>query len=86
MTKRKNLTKEEIRRYRVSRVARNKAYVQGVKDISVCRQCGEGRSVCLDFHHKEASTKLFELGDIRTQSLEKIAAEIGKCIVLCAVC
>lgn len=53
-----------------------------------CEQCGESRYPCLDFHHVDPIIKDI---DIRVAihngwSIERILAEIAKCIVLCGNC
>ena len=54
-----------------------------------CERCGYDK--CLDalqFHHRDPSTKEFELGKskLRSYSIEKIMAEAAKCSLLCANC
>lgn len=52
-----------------------------------CKWCGSFKSVQLDFHHVDPSTKLFTIGGRRLAlGNDKIVAEINKCTVLCAVC
>jgi hypothetical protein len=52
-----------------------------------CSVCGERDPVCLDFHHVSGS-KDFSLGDVMRgrYSVERIKAELRKCIVVCANC
>jgi len=66
--------------------ARNRAYVNGYKELHPCEVCGEARLICLDFHHDKPELKEFGMGDVEGQSLARIAAEIAKCSVLCANC
>jgi hypothetical protein len=42
--------------------------------------------VIFDFHHKDASTKSFGVQDGNTRSWPRIAAELAKCVMLCANC
>jgi hypothetical protein len=53
-----------------------------------CRKCGEDHPACLDFHHRDPSTKLFNISRavLSQMSKVKILAEIAKCDVLCANC
>lgn len=53
-----------------------------------CSKCNENHPGCLDFHHKDSSTK--ESGIARmlhdTKSKSTLLKEIAKCEVLCANC
>ena len=41
----------------------------------------------MDFHHKDPSTKVFEIGSKGYKySLEKLKEEVAKCDVVCANC
>ena len=53
-----------------------------------CLICGYDRSVkALQFHHLDPSTKSFGLADGGlSRSLERVRAEAGKCVLLCANC
>lgn len=53
-----------------------------------CKNCGEWRSECLQFHHRNPQEKLFNVGEwIRNGvSLDTLKTEIAKCDVLCANC
>lgn len=52
-----------------------------------CADCGGSfPPVCMDFHHVSGE-KLFSLGGGRVnRSLERVLAEIAKCVVICANC
>jgi len=54
-----------------------------------CSSCGYKKNfAALEFHHKIAGTKAFEL-DLRSLSnrtWEKVLDEVSKCILLCANC
>jgi hypothetical protein len=58
------------------------------KDSLSCHQCGESASICLDFHHTDPHKKDINLGRVKNwgYSIERIQAEMNKCIVLCANC
>jgi len=65
---------------------RNRAFIREYKEYHGCSECDEGRAVCLDLHHVDPSTKLFNLSDAEKRSIKAIADEMKKCIVLCANC
>lgn len=66
---------------------RNREYIQACKVLSSCKQCGENRPICLDYHHKDPDNKLFGLAeDGERHSVDAIDAEMRKCVVLCANC
>ena len=53
-----------------------------------CRECGEPRIACLDFHHYDSKTKEVNIAHAvhRGWSKKRIEAELLKCIVLCGNC
>lgn len=53
-----------------------------------CKNCDESDPVCLDFHHRNPTTKIIHISRIywRGWSIEKIKEEIEKCDILCANC
>lgn len=57
-----------------------------LKRKETCVVCGEDEPVCLDFHHVDPTTKLFDVSDIKGYGLQKINEEINKCVVICANC
>lgn len=61
--------------------------VADFKSRSQC-ECGEDNPACLVFHHKDPSTKKFQIGSNMTSctSLKRLMEEINKCEVLCANC
>lgn len=70
--------------------ARRLAIRQWFTDVrsGLACSCGESDPVCLDFHHRDPTTKLHRLAfmTIKGFSKDKILAEIAKCDVLCANC
>lgn len=66
-------------------IERNREYIRRHKELHPC-SCGEGRTICLDFHHKDPSDKLFGINSAGHIGLERLKAEIEKCIVICANC
>lgn len=73
-----------------SKRARNKKrqWLLDLKKAFSCIKCSENHPGCLQFHHRDPSTKLFSIGNaIRSvQDKIKIMNEIEKCDVLCANC
>lgn len=51
-----------------------------------CLRCPEDHPACLDFHHRDPSTKEFTVCELTDYSLETVKAEIAKCDVLCSNC
>lgn len=63
-----------------------KKIIANAKDVG-CKQCGEKTHICLDFHHRDPSKKLFAIGiSVGTISTKRIVSEIAKCDVLCSNC
>lgn len=63
---------------------RRREFIRRYKSLCGCKICGEKQSVCLDLHHLDPSQKEFEPAKMGRQSMEKIRAELKKCVVLCA--
>lgn len=63
-------------------------YVQSIKTTVACCDCGARHPAVLQFHHRNREEKLFNISDAikNKYSLEKVIAEIRKCILLCANC
>lgn len=72
--------------WKLSNRARNREYLALVKSTHKCTLCGEGRSCCLVFHHRDPSRKLFVLSASRDVAFKKIVTEVAKCEILCANC
>ena len=72
--------------YKKAGIRRNQEFVNNYKASQSCERCGESDPHCLLFHHLK--DKEWNVGDMigRAHSLEKIAKEIEKCIVLCFNC
>lgn len=56
-------------------------------DILKCK-CGENHPACMDFHHRDPSTKTASVSNLVRcgSSKARIKAEIAKCDVMCANC
>lgn len=70
-----------------ARRKRNKEYIQDYKKSGCCK-CGEKEILCLEFHHRDAKTKLYNIAKMvnLASSIEKLDEEIKKCDVLCGNC
>lgn len=74
------------------RSKKNKALIKQwfneYKESCECKVCGEKEPCVLDFHHKNKRTKLFGLaiGVSCGYAIDKLLAEIAKCICLCSNC
>lgn len=53
---------------------------------SGCKLCPETDQDCLDFHHTDPTTKDGTISKMLGVSTPVLAAEIAKCVVLCANC
>jgi hypothetical protein len=52
-----------------------------------CTKCGYNRNIsALEFHHIEPEHKDFHFSNTKTTNIDKIRAEMGKCILVCANC
>lgn len=51
-----------------------------------CCKCPEKESVCLAFHHIDPNGKDFAVANARKFSLDRIRAEIAKCVIVCHNC
>jgi len=69
------------------RVKRIKEYINEFKGKTPC-SCGEDRVPCLQFHHLDPSDKDFSVSQaiINHYGIERIQAEMDKCIVMCSNC
>jgi 5-methylcytosine-specific restriction endonuclease McrA len=76
--------------YLTQRVVRRLAFIH--KAGGRCVDCGTDDAVLLQFHHRDQSTKEFELGRALNSgatlkySLDIMVAELEKCDLLCANC
>ena len=67
---------------------KNRQWFNEYKSKLKCSVCSENHPACLDFHHKDRDLKESEIAKLvgHTFSIERIMAEISKCIVLCSNC
>jgi hypothetical protein len=68
--------------YRASR-----ELVYADKIVKGCSRCPERRPSCLQYHHLNPDTKVAGIGTMMQRyHPDKVAAEMAKCILLCANC
>lgn len=64
-------------------------YVEYKSNLT-CSVCEENHPATLEFHHKDPSTKIMEIGTMVSSvpkfSKEKIISEMDKCLVICSNC
>lgn len=67
---------------------RARAYVRVYLSQHPCKRCGTTDIRVLQFHHRDPKTKKDGISSLvsRGAAIPMIAAEIGKCDVLCANC
>ena len=75
---------------KINRKNKNKYrdWYRELKKSLICIKCLESNAVCLDFHHKDPTTKINNVADLVRKRSPKdlILKEISKCEVLCANC
>lgn len=76
-----------LQRAKRQRSARRE-WLRGLKEGKSCMYCGESFWACLDFHHRDESRKLFNIGHPSAKFLakKKIVEEIAKCDLICHNC
>ena len=81
--------REYFLRYQRKRIRTTAALLRSIKEVAGCERCGEKHPACLDFHHRDESTKLFNIslaGSRGKKTVEQMQTEIDKCAVLCSNC
>lgn len=79
--------KKQINQKQNIKRAEQLAWFRSLKAGLKCIRCGFDNPAALDFHHRDASQKLFTIsGRVRSTSRENIIQEIAKCDVLCSNC
>jgi DNA-directed RNA polymerase subunit RPC12/RpoP len=52
-----------------------------------CSRCGYDRCMdALEFHHTDPTQKEFHLGEARGLNIDKLRAELSKCLLVCRNC
>lgn len=85
----KDIQDIQRKKWNISKVKNNKVkreLIDNFKKNKSCLKCGDKRDYILDFHHKDPSTKLFNLGDGVKFGKDKIKKEMEKCILICRNC
>src|SRR6516165_482936 len=77
--------RQRYRGYAMARYDRMRKIVQDFKSGKACVKCGENHPACLVFHHRDPSTKLFNIGNYN-KAAKAIHEEIAKYDLLCANC
>jgi len=81
-TEQKKKTVLRVRKY----MAKKKQILQDAKSGG-CTICGEKRLVCLDFHHPNNDKSEHHIANmVWFCGIEKLKAEIAKCVVVCSNC
>lgn len=78
--------KEKLAQYNAEKYREAREWVDGLKKSRGCYICGESRPPCLDFHHRDPATKLFNVGKGMRKNRHILEAEIEKCVVVCSNC
>jgi hypothetical protein len=60
--------------------------VNSLKANKKCLLCPESHPACLDFHHEDRKSKLFNISNGKDRSVESILKEVEKCILICSNC
>ncbi|WP_255198338.1 homing endonuclease associated repeat-containing protein [Halorarius litoreus] len=65
-----------------------RAWTTAYKRAVGCNRCGVTDARCLEFHHRDASTKVAGVGEMISDSypVDAVLTEVEKCDVLCANC
>jgi hypothetical protein len=80
--------KSNAKKHKQVSIQRNREYVWGVKSTTPCTQCGESDPACLEFHHLDSDDKESAISNAAGAgwSLERLQAEVDKCVILCRNC
>ena len=71
----------------LQRTHRKRAELNVIKEAQGCMRCGYNEDGSkLHFHHRDPSTKLFEIGTGVLYSPQRVQEEIDKCDLLCITC
>lgn len=63
-------------------------FLDSIKKEAQCLKCGNNDWRVIEWHHEDPATKSFALADASRlgYSIERIQAELDKCVPLCANC
>ena len=84
----KKQNKNRVQEYYAKERARRKQQLKDYLSDKCCLQCGEKRSPCLDFHHRDPKEKDGNVSRLNHNGVkwEKVLKEIAKCDILCRNC
>jgi len=68
------------------RIERARQFIKQVRGNSKCKNCGESRPECLDFHHRHGKDFTISKLVVRKATIPKLKEAIARCDVLCANC
>jgi hypothetical protein len=71
-----------------ARTGERRRMLESYKGRIGCQSCGESDPVVLDFHHFDPAVKegtIAKMAD-RNLTIERLAIEVGKCVVVCSNC
>ena len=73
--------------YTIQRNDRKRAELNVIKEAQGCMRCGYNEDGSkLHFHHRDPSTKLFNIGNPTHSGRQTLQKEIDKCDLLCTSC
>lgn len=80
--------KEKRKQQIADRKRRILKWIRDYKADKACCRCGEDHPACLEFHHRDPSSKDIPIAEAHNKgwSIERIQNEIDKCDILCANC
>jgi hypothetical protein len=77
----------DLREYAIRRRLQHRDYLAKIKSESGCIRCHEADHRCLLFHHRDPSTKKFQVSQSSwSRTLASLIEEIAKCDIICANC
>lgn len=79
-------TRGRARKCGKKRYAKTISFVERVKRIFGCCECGCKDPVMLDFHHRDRQTKGYSIGKRLSFSISQLKKEMRKCDVICVNC
>lgn len=91
----KDCRKEYVAKYRKlnpqkpvnSRASKDREWLVGIKAASGCVRCGETHPACLDFHHRDQTTKTATISQVVGKwNRDRIQDELDKCDIVCVNC
>ena len=78
--------RDDRKRQRLERKLGIGLFIDEYKSSRGCVVCGENFPAALDFHHTGEKTANVSQVSMRSWSIDRVVAEIDKCVLLCANC